>query len=233
MIAVIGTILPNTASYQAMDHLPSGLMSVLLSLVPMVAFPVALALGNDQFSVTRVLGLMLGLGGVLLIVVPDAALPPGAAVAWVIVALVAPICYAFEGNLVAKFGLAGMDPVQALFGASVLGAVLAAPLAVGTGQFITPFQPYGLPEFAIIGSSVIHAAVYSMYVWMVGRAGPTFAVQVSYLVTGFGVMWAMVLLGERFSIFIWAALALMFAGIFLVQPKQSETEPARLQGADG
>jgi drug/metabolite transporter (DMT)-like permease len=61
--------------------------------------------------------------------------------------------------------------------------------------------------------------VYSAYVWLVGRAGSVFAAQVSYLVTGFGVLWSMALLGERYSGYVWAALALMFAGLALVQPR--------------
>ena len=56
---------------------------------------------------------------------------------------------------------------------------------------------------------------------MVGRAGAVFAAQASYLVTGFGVIWAMLLLGERYSGWVWAAMALMFAGLFMVQPRRS------------
>jgi drug/metabolite transporter (DMT)-like permease len=38
--------------------------------------------------------------------------------------------------------------------------------------------------------------VYAGYVWLVGRAGAVFAAQVAYLVTLFGVFWAMLILGE-------------------------------------
>ncbi|MEM1301179.1 MAG: DMT family transporter [Pseudomonadota bacterium] len=226
MIAVIGTILPNSASYQAVVHLPSGLMSVLLSTVPMLAFPVSMALGLDRFSWLRAAGLTIGLMGVVLIVAPEASLPDRAMVAWVPVALIAPLCYAFEGNLVARLGLRGLDPVQALAGASVVGTVMAAPLALGTGQFIVPSLPLGAPEYAHLAAAFIHAGVYTTYVWLVGRTGPTFAAQVSYLVTGFGVFWAILLLGESFSNWVWAAMGLMFIGLFLVQPRASRTEPA-------
>ena len=101
MIAFIGTLLPNSASYQAEVHLQSGLMSVLLSIIPMLAFPIALLLGLDRISFLRLFGLLLGLSGVLLIVLPDASLPDPALVTWVFVALIAPACYAWEGNLVA------------------------------------------------------------------------------------------------------------------------------------
>ncbi|MEM6478209.1 MAG: DMT family transporter [Pseudomonadota bacterium] len=224
MIALIGTLLPNSASYQAVVYLQSGLMSVLLSLVPMMAFPVALFLGLDRLSFLRLLGLLLGLAGVLLIVVPDASLPDRSVVGWVFVALIAPLCYAWEGNLVARFGLAGLDPIQALFGASLLGTLIAVPLVLLTGQWVNPAAEWGAPDIAIIASALIHAIVYTTYVWLVSRAGPTFAVQVSYLVTGFGVVWAMLLLGEGYSPFLWASLVLMFAGMALVQPRPGAGE---------
>ncbi|HSG54462.1 MAG TPA: DMT family transporter, partial [Paracoccaceae bacterium] len=82
MIALIGTVLPNTASYQAAVHLPSGVLSILLSLIPMIAFPIALGLGLERFSLRRLAGLALGLIGVALLVLPEASLPDVAMVAW-------------------------------------------------------------------------------------------------------------------------------------------------------
>jgi drug/metabolite transporter (DMT)-like permease len=59
---------------------------------------------------------------------------------------------------------------------------------------------------------------------MVGRAGAVFAAQVSYLVTAFGIFWAWVIFGETYSGWVWAAVALMFAGLFLVQPRPTARE---------
>lgn len=221
VIALIGTIFPNAASYEAARHLPSGILSIALSLVPILAFPIALALGLDGFSLRRMGGLVLGLCGVLLIIRPEASLPDPAMVVWIPLALVAPFFYGLEGNVVARWGTAGLDPIQVLFGASVVGAAIALPLAIGGGQFIDPRGTWGAPDAALVASSVIHAVVYSSYVWMVGRAGAVFAAQVAYLVTGFGVVWAIVLLHESYSPFIWASLLLMFAGMALVRPRRN------------
>ncbi|MCF6443935.1 DMT family transporter [Nereida sp. MMG025] len=222
MIALIGTVLPNSASYQAAAHLPSGVMSIVLSLVPMLAFPIALVLGLERFSGVRLIGLSLGLVGVALIALPKASLPDPAMVGWVMVALVAPIFYASEGNIVSKWGTHGLDAVQVLFGASSIGAVLALFLTLATGQWIDPRPPYGAPDGGLVASAVLHAFAYTGYVWLVGRAGAVFAVQVSYLVTGFGIVWAILLLSEAYSPYIWAALGLMFTGLFLVQPRKYE-----------
>jgi drug/metabolite transporter (DMT)-like permease len=221
-IALLGTILPNTASYRAAAHLPAGVMSIVIAMVPMFAFPIALALGQDRFSIARVVGLGLGLGGVALLVGPEASLPDRAMVAFIPLALIAPFFYGLEGNFVGKFGTAGLDPIEVLFGASVFGAVLSLPLALGFGHWLNPLGGFGAPESALVLSSIVHALVYAGYVWLVGRAGAVFAAQVSYLVTIFGVGWAMLILDEAYSGYIWGALGLMLLGMFLVQPRDRE-----------
>ena len=64
IIALIGTVVPNTLSYQAAVHLPAGIMSLLLSVIPMFAFGIALLIGNDSFVMRRMVGLLFGLAGV-------------------------------------------------------------------------------------------------------------------------------------------------------------------------
>ena len=221
-IAFLGTILPNAASYRAAAHLPAGVMSIVIAMVPMFAFPIALALGQDRFSIARLVGLGLGLGGVALLVGPEASLPDRAMVAFIPLALIAPFFYGLEGNFVGKFGTAGLDPIEVLFGASVFGAVLSFPLALGFGHWLNPLGGFGAPESALVLSSIVHALVYAGYVWLVGRAGAVFAAQVSYLVTIFGVGWAMLILDEAYSGYIWGALGLMLLGMFLVQPRDRE-----------
>jgi drug/metabolite transporter (DMT)-like permease len=219
IIALIGTVLPGIATFSAAVHLPAGVLSILLSSIPMLAFPIALAMRHETFRWRRIAGLSLGFCGISLLIVPDASLPETIATAWVFVALIASLCYALEGNVVAKTGTHGQDPVQVLFGASLVGAVISLPLALITGHFINPLAQWGAPNTAILASSLLHAAAYTAYVWLVGRAGPVFAVQISYLVTLFGVTWAMLFLDETYSPYFWAALVVMLAGLALVQPR--------------
>ncbi len=218
-VALAGTVLPGISSYTAAVHLPSGLISILLSAVPMFTFPLALALGNDRFSWRRLAGLSLGLGAVALLVLPEASLPEPGMARWIPVALISSAFYALEGNVVGRWGTRGLDPVKLLAGSSALGAMVALPLALATGQFIDPRLPWGEPDLAILASAAIHALAYAGYVAVVTSAGAVFAVQVSYLVTLFGLCWAMLFLGESYTGAIWGALLMMLAGMALVQPR--------------
>ena len=224
MIAVIGTLIPNSSSYRAAFHLPAGIMSIVIATIPMMAFPIAVALGNDHFSWRRLGGLTLGLIAVGLIALPEASLPERAMIAFLPLALVAPFCYAVEGNVVARWGTGALDPIQVLFGASALGTVIALPLALVSGHFFVPQSPFIAADFAMVLGSLIHVIVYTGYVWLIGRSGAVFAGQVSYIVTGSGVLWAMLLLGESYSLWVWAALGVMLLGISQVRPRVAEQE---------
>jgi drug/metabolite transporter (DMT)-like permease len=219
VIAVVGTVLPNTMSYQAAVHLPAGIMSLLLSIVPMFAFVIALFLGNDTFAGRRLIGLCFGLVGVLIIVAPSVDLGAAVPMRWAGVYLLVALCYAFEGNYVSRWGVAELDPFQLMLGASLVGLCMVTPLMLASDQTIPPLWPLPTAQAAIVASSVIHVLVYTCYVWLVGRTAAVFAVQVSYIVTGFGLFWAWLILDEAFSNMIWLALVAMFAGMYLVQPR--------------
>lgn len=225
ILALIGTIFPNSISYQAAVHLPSGIMSLLISMIPMFAFVIALGLGNDSFQWRRVVGLCFGLVGVLIIILPSVDLGQSVPVFWAALYLVTAMFYAFEGNYIAKWGTEGLEPFQVMLGASLVGMIGMGPVAVISGQFIMLDLSLPLPQVALIASSVIHVFVYSTYVWLAGRAGAVFTAQVSYMVTGFGLFWAYLMLSEAYAPTLWLALAAIFAGMYLVQPR------ARLAGA--
>ena len=225
-IAMIGTIVPNSASFTAAVYLPAGILSIVLATVPMFAFPIALLLGMDRFSALRLFGLLLGLTAIILIALPDSSLPDPSLSIWLLVAVIAPFLYAVEGNVVAKWGTGGLDAVQVLFGASVVGMILSGPLALATGEWISPLGPWDAGLWSIVAIAVAHTTAYTTYVWLVGRTGAVFASQVGYLVTGFGILWAKLILGENYSPWVWGALALMLLGVFLVQPRKAAAAQA-------
>jgi drug/metabolite transporter (DMT)-like permease len=232
VVAMCGAVLPDVFFYMAAARLPGGIMAIVISSVPMFSLPIALALGNEDFAWRRVFGLCFGLAGILLIVGPEASLPDAAMAAFVPIALLAPVLYATEGNMVAKWGTQDLDSMQVILGASILGAAVTLPLALISDQWINPLAGFGLAEAALVASAVIHAVVYAVYVWLVGRAGSVFAAQTSYLVTGCGVLWSMWLLSESYSIYIWAALAVMMVGMTLVQPRRIQEALAPVPMSD-
>lgn len=220
ILCCLGSLVPNSLTYLAAVHLSAGMLSILSATLPLFAFPIAIALGLDRSELRRMAGILCGFGCVCLILWPELRLPEAGLTLWVLIALVPSLLYAMEGNIIGRWGPGwGLDPVQMLTGASLLGIPLTFALAALTGQYIHPIRPWGIAEWALVGAAALHAVVYATYFWTVTRAGIVFASQVSYLITGFGVLSAMIYLGERYALHIWAGLALMLLGLFLVRPR--------------
>jgi drug/metabolite transporter (DMT)-like permease len=220
-VALVGTLVPGTTFYLSIARLPAGIMSILIATVPLLAFPIAVFLGLDRFGVRRALGLLCGFVGMLLIAIPEAALPPGARVAWLLIAMIGPLCYALEGNIIARWGTGGLDPLETILVASGVALLVALPVMLATGQWIDPRPPWGAPEVALVAGALVNALMYVGYVWLARAAGPVFAAQTGYVVTLAGVGWAMLLLGERFAPAVWLAVALLLAGLALVRPREA------------
>jgi drug/metabolite transporter (DMT)-like permease len=218
VVAALGTVIPNIFSYWAMTQLPAGIMAIIVASVPLFALAIAVATRLEPFAAGRVLGVCLGGASVVLLVGPDASLPEPEKALFVLVALVAPLCYGMEGNYIARFAPPAIDPVVTLFGASVIGGIVTAPLSLAAGAWVAMPGAFDAPERAIVLLSMLHAGAYTGYVWLVRRAGPVFSSQVAYVVTLSAMALSAIFLQEGYSAYALASLALMLAGLALVQP---------------
>ncbi len=224
-VAVFGSVLPAYFSFLTAALLPAGVRAIIIALVPMFVLPMALAIGFERPDARRALGVLLGAAAIVAMVGPAPGGGGAVALVPVLLTMVAPLSYAVEGNWLAWRGSAGIHPFQLLFGAALVSCALSWPLAELTGQMVYPVR-WGTTEQAVVAMSVLNLLAYSAYVWLVGSAGSVFASQVAYLVTGFGVVWAKLLLGERYPASVWGALALMLLGVALIQPRRREAKEA-------
>ena len=220
LVALLGTLLPNSIMYKAYFHLQSGIMSILVSIVPMIAFLLVLVLQMEKFEIRRFLGVLFGIFAIILIVFPKLDLGYLGEVGWILLALLSPLCYAIEGVWINKIGIAKLDPIEVILGASILGFFILMPIVALNGYWITLYRVWGPAEFAITASSLIHSLIYISYIWLIGKAGVIFASQVSYIYTASGIGFSIILLGEGYSLFVWAAVILMLMGLMMVRPSR-------------
>lgn len=216
---LLGTALPNTLAYTAYRHLPIGIISIIIALVPMTTLMLALPMGIERPEPRRLAGLGLGAVAVLLIVLPEASLPRPDQTAWVALPLIVALAYAAENVYIATARPAGVDALTIMCGLFWGALILLTPLLAVSGAWFD-ITRLGPPEQAAIAISILHIGAYFGFIWLIGQAGPVFASQVGYIVTASGVILGMILYGERHSLWVWAALALMFTGLTLVKPRR-------------
>lgn len=217
-VSLIGTLIPNSFSFLAASKLPAGIMALAITTVPMFSLAIAVSVGNEIFRWRRSVGILMGVGAMMMVALPEASLPTAGQEVWVLVALLAPFCYGIEGNYVASKAPSELHPIAALWAASVFGLILCTPLAVYSGQFINLFRPWDAPEWAMLGSAIAHAIAYSGYMWLVGYAGVVFTAQIAYVVMVAAIVISIVFLGESYSGWVWLAIMVMLVALTQVQP---------------
>lgn len=222
LIALMGTIVPNSASYLAAAQLPAGVMAIIIATVPMFALVIALLVRLERFSPIRMTGVILGIAAIVLLIGPETSLPHPEKAVYVLVALIAPFTYGLEGNYVETQLSKSYDPIAVIFSASVIGLVIVTPVALVTGSWVNITLSWGAAEIALVCSATIHALVYVAYIWMVNVSGAVFACQVAYIITIAGVFYSSIFLNESYSGWVWSSLALMICGLALVQPRDTQ-----------
>jgi drug/metabolite transporter (DMT)-like permease len=207
---------PNFIALTALSHgIPVGIIVLLVTLAPLITYGIAQVTGLESFNRRRVAGIAVGLAGAGFILIPSTSLPSPDALGWVVFALMTPLCYGFSNVYVAWARPADV-PSLALGGAMqlVAGASLL-PLALAFGKMHVPW-PLSTAEIANLSHIAVSSIGSMIFFELMRVRGPVFASQVGYIVCLSGVFWGKLFFGEQHSIWVWLAMALIFAGLALV-----------------
>lgn len=197
-------------------HIPIGLLSVITMLSPLLTYLFAILIRLERLHPMRAAGILLGLAGVAILVLPRGSLPSEDALGWVLLALIVPTAFA-SGNIVAELG----RPKQADSVALAAGTMIAAATGAGIAALVhDSFHPLwadpGRAEALLAGFAAMTAVAFLVFQAIVVLAGAVYLGQVGYLVTLAGIGWGMLFFGETHSHWLWLAVAIVFAGVALV-----------------
>ena len=220
IVALLGASVPNSLFYFAAPHVQAGVLSITVTLIPIITYAVAMLLGTERLSAIRVTGVVCGAVAIGFLVVPESSLPSRAAMPWVLLACISAACYALENIYLARPSLQDIGPVRTACGMNLFAALIMLPVAILTGQMFLPAFPLGTVEWTVIGLGLINAVAYTTFVMVIGLAGPVFASQTGYVVTLAGVVWGIILFGETHSAWVWASVGMMMLGLALVTPRR-------------
>jgi drug/metabolite transporter (DMT)-like permease len=226
---VLGVSIPAVAIFFATEHLPVGIVTLFFALVPVMTYGFALAAGMEGVDAMRVGGIVCGLLGMLLIVLPDTSLPDPAAVGWVLIGFAACSCYAIQSVYIAKRTPPHIDTLMMAAGTMLCGGGVLLPIGVATGTVVAPWPPNDLIVLGLVAVGAINCAAILLFFWLIRVAGPVFAVQTGATTILAGVIFGYVLFDERLSLWVWGAIALMAIGVMLVQPR---SKAAAVQAAE-
>jgi drug/metabolite transporter (DMT)-like permease len=215
VMSLLNTVGPFFLISWAELHIPAGVTSLIMGAGPLVTMVAAhFTTPDDRFTGNKMAGMLLGLTGLALVVVPEFsggfhfdALAYGAV--WL-----GMLCYVAAGTLirfVRKTSVAMMTTIN--MGA---GIVALAPMLVLAGEPLAPMSVTGAMAALYLGL-VCTGLAYLLRTHITLTVGQTYMSMASYVMPVSGVLLAWAILGEPITWHIAAALLCVIGGFMLAR----------------
>ena len=213
-IAAVNSVIPFALFAWGAERAPAGIGAITNAMTVMFTALVAYLFFGERIGARRVIGLVAGFVGVIILASGRTA---GQSV-WqaALAGTTASLMYGFGINLVRRH-LSGYPA----------GAVAAANLATGA-LMLAPLAFYNWPHHSIGAGSWLSAILlgvlctgiaFVFYYRLIAHIGAPRTSTVTYLIPLFGVIWAWLLLGEPITLTMAAAGALILGGVGLSQKR--------------
>jgi drug/metabolite transporter (DMT)-like permease len=231
ILGITGGLLPWAGIAWGETRISSGLASILNSTTPLwTAVLVYWVIPSDRPSALNYVGVLIGLAGVVILVVPDlASTGIGGSALGALAVVLSSLAYAVNA-LYLRRKMRGVSVYEGALGQLAATAVLAVP-------FATPSLPSvhfaAASMAAVIALGVGGSAIgLLLYFYIMKSLGPVQATGVTLLVPVTAVIWGVILLREVATLPIIIGMVVILTGIVLTnvrdrKPKQvTEKEPA-------
>lgn len=215
IISTLGVVLPVLVLTFVAAKLPAGVVTLLITLTPAMTYVYALLFRLERFRWISMGGVGIGLAGVLLIVLPDGSLPQPEDVVWVLLLLVVPFMFATNNIIVTMMHPPQTTSIMLAAGLVITAAVISLPIMLISDGFYGFWEATRGGTWAVLWASGINVITFLCFFEIIRRTSPVFFAQYNYVIVVSGVLWSVALFDENLSGWIWAALAVMIAGMLL------------------
>lgn len=229
-MGLLNNAIPFTLVVAGQQYIPSGLAAVVNAATPVFAVLAAhLFTADEKLTAARLAGALTGLAGVALLAGP-AVLAPGGGQEALGIALCLGAClsYGLTGVWARRVKRAGMAPLPAAAGQCMCSMLLMLPLALLFDQpWLLPMP--GLPAIAaLVGLGLVSTALaYALFYALLAGAGATNTMLVTLLVPVTALLLGTLVLGEALLPRHLAGMALIGAGLALIDGRVLSRARAR------
>jgi drug/metabolite transporter (DMT)-like permease len=228
VVGLFNSALPITVLAWAEKRVDSGLAAVIQASAPLFTALLALRFSRDEVVTgSRLVGLLVGFGGVALLVGVQ---PSGDVLSALAIAFTA-FCYALAALHSAR-ALAHVPPLVTAVGTLGAASLMLAPFAVAE-------PPHGVPGWKVTGSllalGILGTGVaYVLYYALLAGAGASRSILITYLVPAVALAYGAILLDEPLTISAVAGLGLVLGGVALgtgvLRPTRAHTPVPEAHG---
>jgi drug/metabolite transporter (DMT)-like permease len=179
---------------------------------------------GERMSRGRFVGLLLAFGGVVLVFSDELSLPDPAALKGDLMLLVAGLLWGATTIVIKRSKLSQVSAEKTLLYQLVISAVFAAPLIPLAGPILRDVSALATGSLLFQAVFVV-AFTYVLWFWLMRRYPASGLSSFTFLSPVFGVLGGGLLLGEPLSWRIFAALALIAAGLLVVNRPARRVQP--------
>lgn len=212
---LLGISLPYVLAFIVLRELQVGVVGLLTALSPVVTYAMARFLGLEPGHPLRLLGLIIGLGGVVLLVTPKDSIDFSGNWPFMLLALGIPVTLAASNIYRSRFWPIGSEAVPLVIGMlTVQGmGLFVLNLVLGNFQLALPaFQESGL-LLTMLGLMAGASYLSSFNLLKVG--GPVYLSQMGYVISAVTLLAGIVLWGEQYDSNDLLSMVLIISGVLL------------------
>jgi drug/metabolite transporter (DMT)-like permease len=197
LCGIFGIALPNTIMYLGAAHLPSSLVAVLVNTVPILIYPLALLSGQERFQYKRLLALIVGLIGILIIINHRGPLPAAHSIPWVLWVMLTPLCFASTALFINPLKPQNLEPLTAAAGMLALSSMVLLPFLLHHHAFYA--LRFNFLSALIVLEIILSSIGYLIFFRLIYLAGPVYYSLVGGVVAVTGILWGMLIFHESGS----------------------------------
>ncbi len=228
-VSAMSSALPFMAINWGQQYVTSGFAGVSMAAVALIVLPMAhFLVPGERLSIRKTIGFVIGFGGVLVLIGPEAFRSSGADIEIFgqLACLSAAACYAISSVLMRR--IPPVDPLGLSAVTLWIGAGLVGVVAIATEGL--PPLPVASVIWVIVTLGLVQTAAANLLrIVVIRSAGPTFMSLVNYMVPVWSVILGILILGETAEASLYASMALILLGVALSQLGALK----RLFGRDG
>lgn len=212
IMAVLHYALPFCLFAYALLTLTGGYTAIINASSPLFAGVIAWVWIGDRLQPVRIVGLLLGFAGVVVLVWDKVDMNLNAAGVSIAAAVSASFCYGLAAVLM-KRNLTGVAPISVAAGSIAMATIILLPLAIWFWPDNTPSLKAWVMTAAL--GIACTAVAFVLYFRLIASVGPTKAITVTFLVPVFAVVMGALMLGEPItaSMIVGGAIILLGTGL--------------------
>lgn len=196
IVGALNSALPFTLYAYATLSVTAGFAAVLNATAPLFGALVAYFWLREALPLSRIIGLLVGFCGVLILVWSKISFKDGGS-GWAVVAgLVAALSYGIVIHYTKRY-MAKAEPLVVACGSQITATILLLPLAIWKWPAVLPGTSSWLSVIAL--GMLCTGIAYILYFRLLNAVGASKTIAVTYLIPAFGILWGSLFLHEQLT----------------------------------